>query len=63
MPFFVNDGKHWRERAQEARALAAQFADSVARENMLAVAAAYDRMADRIEKHPIVSEPSTRDRA
>jgi hypothetical protein len=55
VPFFVNDPTHWRQRAEESRALAATLTDSVARIQMLEVAAAYDRMADRAAHHPIKS--------
>lgn len=39
------------------RALAEQLTDTVARENMLEVARAYDRMAARAEDHPILKDP------
>ena len=47
MPYFADDPGHWRERAYDARRLAATMPDATARENMNAVAEAYDRMADR----------------
>jgi hypothetical protein len=53
LPFFVNDPRHWRARAEESRALAETLTDPVARMNMLEVAAAYERMAERAENHPI----------
>ena len=53
MPFFVNDPKHWLERAEEARTLAEGFADTSARDQMMEVAAAYDRMAERAATNPI----------
>ena len=53
MPFFVNDPKHWLERAEETRALADMLSDVVARSQMLEVAAAYDRMAERAANSPI----------
>lgn len=63
MPFFVNDPKHWRVRAEETRALAASLTDAAARRQMMEVAAAYDRMAERASKHPIKSplKPEGRD--
>jgi hypothetical protein len=59
MPYFVNNPKHWRERAKEARRMADSLSDPVARENMLEVAAAYERMAERVEAHPITNDPRT----
>ena len=53
MPFFVNDPTHWRHRAEESRALAGTLTDPVARMQMLEVAAAYDRMAERATHYPI----------
>ena len=53
MPFFVNDPLHWRERAKEAHALAETLTDSQARRQMMEVAAAYERMAERAEHNPI----------
>ena len=55
LPFFVNDPKHWRQRAEESRALAETLSDSVARNQMIEVAAAYDRMAERAANFPIES--------
>jgi hypothetical protein len=50
MPYSVNDPRQWRERAKEARALAETLRDSLARNQMLEIAAAYDRMAERAEQ-------------
>jgi len=44
------NAEHWRERAAEARAVAATLNDPIARAQMLAVAAGYDRMAIRAEE-------------
>lgn len=55
LPFFVNDPKHWQERAEEARALADMLTDARARSQMVEVAAAYDRMAERAANSPIKS--------
>jgi hypothetical protein len=35
MPSFVNDPKHWRERAPETRALAETLTHAVARRQMM----------------------------
>lgn len=55
MPFFVNDPKHWQERAEETRALAEMLTDAKARSQMLEIAVAYDRMAERAANSPIKS--------
>ena len=44
---FINDPKHWRERAEEARALANQMNDQEARQLMLGIAKDYERLAER----------------
>jgi hypothetical protein len=62
MPYFVNNAKHWRECAAETRAVAGQLPDSVARENMLEVARAYDRMAGR-RRRPSDHNDSRKDSA
>jgi hypothetical protein len=49
MPYFVDNTKHWKERAQEARALAATLTDPVSRRAMEEIADAYERMAARAE--------------
>jgi hypothetical protein len=43
----LDDPKHWKERAKEARELAAQMADPVAKETMLEVARSYDKLVVR----------------
>jgi hypothetical protein len=47
----VNDPKHWRERAQEARVHvhAEQMTDRDARQMMLKIAEDYDKLAKRAE--------------
>lgn len=55
LPFFVNDPKHWQERAEETRVLADMLTDPKARSQMLEVASAYDRMAERAATSPIKS--------
>jgi hypothetical protein len=49
MVAIYNDAKHWRERAEEARRVAAQFADPASRKTMLKIANDYDRLAERAE--------------
>ena len=55
MPFFVNDPIHWRRRADETRALAQTLTDASAQSQLMEVAAAYDRMAERAANSPIKS--------
>jgi hypothetical protein len=44
----INDVRHWRRRAQEARALAEHLRGADARANMLKIAAEYERIAERV---------------
>jgi hypothetical protein len=46
----VNDPKHWRMRAEEARALADKMSDQLSKEMMLGIAEDYDRLAERAEE-------------
>ena len=43
----INDPKHWRDRADQMRALADQTSEADAKEIMLRVAADYDKLAGR----------------
>jgi hypothetical protein len=56
------DADHWRQRAKEARDLAAQMDDEDARRTMLRIAHDYDRIADRAEarQSPARSGPGAR---
>jgi cytochrome c553 len=47
MPYFLDDTRHWKERAREARAMADRLTDPVAKQAMEEIAAAYERMAAR----------------
>jgi hypothetical protein len=47
---FINDPKHWRERAQEARVLADRIDDKGAQQLMLGIARDYERLAQRAEQ-------------
>jgi hypothetical protein len=46
----INDPKHWRERAEEARAHAEQISDAEARKTMLQIAEDYEKLAKRAEQ-------------
>ena len=46
----VNDPKHWRHRAAEARVMAESLTDPEAKQQMLKVAADYEKLADRAEE-------------
>ena len=41
----INDPAYWRERADEARRIAEQLADAVAKQTMLEIANSYDALA------------------
>jgi hypothetical protein len=47
MPLFVDDPRHWQERAAEARRTAAQLPDPEAKRAMEEIARGYGRMAER----------------
>jgi hypothetical protein len=47
MPYFVDNTMHWKERAEEARTLAAKLTDPVSKRAMEEIAEAYERMAAR----------------
>jgi hypothetical protein len=46
----INDPKHWRSRAEEARAMAESLTDPEAKQLMLNVAADYEKLAKRAEE-------------
>jgi hypothetical protein len=46
----ATDPKHWRDRAEEARAMAVQMSDREARNMMLDIAKSYEKLANRAEK-------------
>jgi hypothetical protein len=51
MPSHIfDDPKHWRQRAEQARALAEQMSDPASREMMLGIAKDYERLAERAEQ-------------
>jgi hypothetical protein len=50
MSDLLNNAQHWRDRAEEARALAEEMRDEFSRQQMLAIAEGYDRLAKRAEE-------------
>lgn len=46
----INDPKHWRERAEEARTVADQTNDEGSRRSMLRIAKDYEELAKRAER-------------
>lgn len=42
----INDSAHWRRRAEEARRLADQLDDPVAKATMVEIAQSYERLAE-----------------
>jgi hypothetical protein len=47
VPLLYNDPEHWRERAEEARGLAAKMTDAAGKNAMIEIAEKYDRLAAR----------------
>jgi hypothetical protein len=48
----INDPAYWRERAEEARHIAKQLADTISKETMLDIARSYDKLAKITEERP-----------
>jgi molecular chaperone GrpE (heat shock protein) len=46
----INDPKHWREHAKEARTQAEQITDPASKRKMLRIAADYEELARRAER-------------
>jgi hypothetical protein len=67
----LNNGKHWQERAEEARVHADQLTDPQAKRMMLGIAESYDRLARRADERQLsvgtvkdlVASPMVRDGA
>lgn len=52
-----NDAQHWRDRAAEARTVAAAMPDDIGKQTMLGIAASYDRLAARAERKEATLNP------
>ena len=46
MEDYLNDARHWRDRAEETRAKADWFWKDSEKQRMMRIAAEYDRLAD-----------------
>jgi hypothetical protein len=46
----LDDPEHWRGRAEEARTVAEQLTDPIAKAMMLRIAEDYDRIADHAQQ-------------
>jgi hypothetical protein len=46
----INDPKHWRQRAEEARVHAEDVFDPEAKKTMLRIAEDYEKLAERAEQ-------------
>lgn len=50
LPVFLNDPQHWRDRADQMRALASETSDPESRTIMLRLANDYELLARRAER-------------
>jgi hypothetical protein len=51
--FILDDPEHWRSRAEEARTVAEQLTDPIAKAMMLQIAEDYDRIADHAQQRAL----------
>jgi hypothetical protein len=56
---FINDPKHWRDRADEIRALAEDMRDELSKQMMFRIADDYEQLAKRAEFRLIDGSKST----
>jgi hypothetical protein len=54
----LHDPQHWRQRAEEARAMAAQIEDRLSKAAMLTIAEKYEQIARRSEARLLNRESS-----
>ncbi len=59
MPSFADDPANWRQRADEARAMAEQMTDRDAKQMMLGIAEDYEKLAKRAEER-LKSSPQSK---
>jgi hypothetical protein len=53
----IDNAQHWRDRATEARTLAAQIDDPVAKLAILTIAESYDQFAERAAARALGPNP------
>jgi hypothetical protein len=49
----INDAKHWRDRAEEARTHADQMSDAEAKRMMMGIAESHEKIAKRAEERQL----------
>ena len=52
----INDPRHWRERAEEARRVAEDMVDPDAKRMMLNIADGYDRLAHHADRRVLTGK-------
>jgi len=57
IPSILDDPKHWRERAEEARRVADAVDDPIAKAAMLRIASDYEQIAEQAQSRPTSARP------